>query len=45
VVGNRGMGGMRRFVLDSVPNKVAHHCSVSVLIEDVPSPRLKRPHY
>jgi nucleotide-binding universal stress UspA family protein len=32
VVGNRGMTGMRRFVLGSVPNKVAHSCSASVLI-------------
>ncbi len=34
VIGNRGMSGMRRFVLGSVPNKVAHHCSASVLIVD-----------
>jgi len=34
VVGNRGMTGMRRFVLGSVPNKVAHNCSASVLIVD-----------
>jgi nucleotide-binding universal stress UspA family protein len=34
VVGNRGMSGMRRFVLGSVPNKVAHHCPTSVLIVD-----------
>ena len=34
VVGNRGMSGMRRFVLGSVPNKVAHHCPSSVLIVD-----------
>jgi nucleotide-binding universal stress UspA family protein len=33
VVGNRGMHGARR-VLGSVPNKVAHHCSSSVLIVD-----------
>jgi len=32
VVGNRGMTGMSRFVLGSVPNKVAHHCPCSVLI-------------
>jgi nucleotide-binding universal stress UspA family protein len=31
VVGNRGMQGARR-VLGSVPNKVAHHASCSVLI-------------
>jgi nucleotide-binding universal stress UspA family protein len=34
VVGNRGMTGMRRFVLGSVPNKVAHHCPTSILIVD-----------
>ena len=34
VVGNRGMSGVRRFVLGSVPNKVAHHCPSSVLIVD-----------
>ena len=34
VVGNRGMSGMRRFVLGSVPNKVAHRCPTSVLIVD-----------
>ncbi len=32
VVGNRGMNGVARFVLGSVPNKVAHHCPCSVLI-------------
>jgi nucleotide-binding universal stress UspA family protein len=32
VVGNRGMTGVKRFVLGSVPNKVAHHASCSVLI-------------
>jgi nucleotide-binding universal stress UspA family protein len=32
VVGNRGMSGVTRFVLGSVPNKVAHHCPCSVLI-------------
>src|SRR5271165_4785842 len=32
VVGNRGMTGMRRFVLGSVPNKVSHHCPCSLLI-------------
>jgi len=32
IVGNRGMSGMTRFVLGSVPNKVAHHCPCSVLI-------------
>jgi nucleotide-binding universal stress UspA family protein len=34
VIGNRGMSGVRRFVLGSVPNKVAHHCPSSVLIVD-----------
>ena len=33
VVGNRGMTGKRR-LLGSIPNKVAHHCSKSVLIVD-----------
>ena len=32
VVGNRGMSGMKRFVLGSVPNKVSHNCPCSVLI-------------
>jgi nucleotide-binding universal stress UspA family protein len=32
VVGNKGMTGARRFLLGSVPNKVAHHASCSVLI-------------
>jgi nucleotide-binding universal stress UspA family protein len=32
VVGNRGMAGMKRFVLGSVPNKVSHQCPCSVLI-------------
>jgi nucleotide-binding universal stress UspA family protein len=32
VVGNRGMSGMSRFVLGSVPNKVSHHCPCSLLI-------------
>ena len=34
VVGNRGMAGMRRFVLGSVPNKVSHLCPCSLLIVD-----------
>jgi nucleotide-binding universal stress UspA family protein len=34
VVGNRGMAGVRRFVLGSVPNKVAHASPCSVLIVD-----------
>jgi nucleotide-binding universal stress UspA family protein len=32
VVGNRGMSGVRRFVLGSVPNKVSHHSPCSVMI-------------
>ncbi|MGO9584147.1 MAG: universal stress protein [Acidimicrobiales bacterium] len=32
VVGNRGMAGMSRFVLGSVPNKISHHCSCNLLI-------------
>jgi nucleotide-binding universal stress UspA family protein len=32
VVGNRGMSGASRFVLGSIPNKVAHHSHRSVLI-------------
>jgi len=34
VVGNRGMTGMKRFVLGSVPNKISHHAPCSVLIVD-----------
>ena len=32
VVGNRGMSGVKRFVLGSVPNKVSHHCQCNLLI-------------
>ena len=32
VVGNRGMRGAKRFLLGSVPNRVAHHSPCSVLI-------------
>jgi 3-phenylpropionate/trans-cinnamate dioxygenase ferredoxin reductase subunit len=32
VVGNKGMSGARRFLLGSVPNKVAHDASTDVLI-------------
>lgn len=32
VIGNRGMTGVRRFVLGSVPNKVSHHCPCNLLI-------------
>jgi nucleotide-binding universal stress UspA family protein len=34
VVGNRGMAGVRRFVLGSVPNKVSHRCPCNLLIVD-----------
>lgn len=34
VVGNRGMTGVRRFVLGSVPNKLSHHSPTSLLIID-----------
>jgi nucleotide-binding universal stress UspA family protein len=34
VVGNRGMTGMKRFVLGSVPNKVSHQCPCNLLIVD-----------
>ena len=32
VVGNKGMTGAKRFLLGSVPNKVSHHATCSVLI-------------
>jgi len=32
VVGNRGMTGAKRFLLGSVPDKISHHASCSVLI-------------
>ena len=32
IVGNRGMTGARRFLLGSVPNKISHHSTSSVLI-------------
>jgi len=32
IVGNKGMGGAKRFLLGSVPNKVSHHSPCSVLI-------------
>jgi nucleotide-binding universal stress UspA family protein/nitrite reductase/ring-hydroxylating ferredoxin subunit len=32
MVGNKGMAGTRRFLLGSVPNKVAHYAPTSVLI-------------
>jgi nucleotide-binding universal stress UspA family protein len=34
VVGNRGMTGLKRLVLGSVPNKISHHAPCSVLIVD-----------
>ena len=32
VVGNKGMLGLKRFVVPSVPNRVSHHASCDVLI-------------
>jgi nucleotide-binding universal stress UspA family protein len=32
VVGNKGMRGAKRFLLGSVPNKVAHHAPCTVVI-------------
>ena len=32
VVGNRGMSGMKRFVLGSVPNRISHHTPCTLLI-------------
>jgi nucleotide-binding universal stress UspA family protein len=32
IVGNRGMTGAARFLLGSVPNKISHHATCSVLI-------------
>jgi len=32
VVGNKGMAGLQRFLLGSVPNKISHHAPCSVLI-------------
>jgi nucleotide-binding universal stress UspA family protein len=32
VVGNKGMTGVARFLLGSVPNKIAHHAPCDVLI-------------
>jgi nucleotide-binding universal stress UspA family protein len=32
VIGNRGMTGIKRLVLGSVPNKVSHHCPCNLLI-------------
>jgi nucleotide-binding universal stress UspA family protein len=32
IVGNKGMTGAKRFLMGSVPNKIAHHAPCSVLI-------------
>ena len=32
VVGNQGMTGAKRFLLGSVPNRIAHHTPCDVLI-------------
>jgi len=32
MVGNKGMTGAKRFLLGSVPNKISHHATCSVLI-------------
>ena len=39
VVGNRGMTGVRRFVLGSVPNKLSHNSPASLLIVDTSTGR------
>jgi nucleotide-binding universal stress UspA family protein len=39
VVGNRGMSGLRRFVLGSVPNKLSHQCATNLLIIDTSAAR------
>jgi nucleotide-binding universal stress UspA family protein len=39
VVGNRGMSGVRRFVLGSVPNRLSHHCPSNLLIVDTSGAR------
>jgi nucleotide-binding universal stress UspA family protein len=39
VVGNRGMSGVRRFVLGSVPNRLSHHCPSNLLIIDTSEAR------
>ena len=39
VVGNRGMSGVRRFVLGSVPNKLSHQCGTNLLIIDTSAAR------
>jgi nucleotide-binding universal stress UspA family protein len=32
VMGNRGMTGVSRFLMGSVPNKVSHHATANILI-------------
>jgi nucleotide-binding universal stress UspA family protein len=32
VVGNKGMSGAKRFLLGSVPNKISHHATCTVMI-------------
>jgi nucleotide-binding universal stress UspA family protein len=32
VLGNKGMAGVSRFLIGSVPNKVSHHATSTVLI-------------
>jgi nucleotide-binding universal stress UspA family protein len=39
VVGNRGMSGVRRFMLGNVPNKLSHHSPASLLIVDTSAAR------
>lgn len=39
VVGNRGMSGVRRFMLGNVPNKLSHHSPTSLLIVDTSAAR------
>ena len=39
VVGNRGMTGVRRFVLGSVPNKLSHNSPSNLLIVDTSTAR------
>jgi nucleotide-binding universal stress UspA family protein len=39
VVGNRGMTGVRRFVLGSVPNKLSHNSPANLLIVDTSTAR------
>ena len=40
IVGNQGMHGAKRFVLGSVPNKVAHRAPCDVLIVSTDAPKL-----